>query len=76
MKFEIERSAGEGWREWIVVRATDYGVSMGVDYQSPDDPERKSWQDSGLCVDTEHLDRLIDALVQIRSAQRTTHARK
>lgn len=64
--------AREGWTdEWLVVdaEARPHGpyVSIGREYISPSDGERRSWQDSGICVDAEHLEQLIDALVRARS---------
>ncbi len=62
---EIERDDVAGWKEWLVVRRTDYGVSITVDYQNPKGV-RGTWQDSGITVDTRNLDALIAALQEAR----------
>lgn len=66
---EIQISEGaEGWQpEWLVLYRRDGFLSFSIEYQNSRTGERESYQDSGLAVNDEHLDLVIDLLVKARS---------
>lgn len=67
-EIQTDRKDDEGgWAdEWLVIYQRDGFVSFVHEYEK--DGERRSWQDSGSSFTFEHLGRVIDALVCIKSA--------
>ena len=61
--------------EWITVHKREGYVSIYVEYVDPDG-DRIAWQDSGLSVRDEHLDKLIAALQEAsRAAAKSSNER-
>ena len=61
MKIAEIQTHAEPNAEWITVHKREGYVSIYVEYVDPDG-DRIAWQDSGLSVRDEHLDKLIAAL--------------
>ena len=61
MKVAEIQTHAEPDAEWITVHKREGYVSIYVEYVDPDG-DRLAWQDSGLSVRDEHLDKLIAAL--------------
>ena len=67
MKVAEIQTHAEPNAEWITVHKREGYVSIYVEYVDPDG-DRIAWQDSGLSVRDEHLDKLIAALQEASRA--------